>query len=119
MKHVHSRKAWMMVVAVLASAVAVPSAHAAKSIGEIATNLANSFSGTGDAVMMFCWMMAIIIAAASAFKFAAYSREPEREKLSTPFLLLFVAAFFFAIPMVLDTGVKSVWGDEAVKESKH
>lgn len=104
--------------AVLLSTISAP-VFAAQSIGDIANNLANSFTSVGGAVQAFCWVMAFVIGCASAFKFAAYARDTEREKLSTPFLLMFVAALFFAIPMVLDTGVKSVWGDAPVKQSQH
>lgn len=95
------------------------SVFAAQSIGDIANNLAASFTGVGGAVQAFCWVMAFVTGTAAAFKFAAYAKDTDREKISTPFLLLFVAALFFAIPMVLDTGVKSVWGNETVRASSH
>lgn len=109
----------LLIMLATAACLLPPAAFAAASIGDIANNMSNSFSSVGSAVQSFCWVMALVTGAASAFKFAAYAREPDREKISTPFMLLFVAAFFFAIPMVLDTGVASVWGDAPVKESAH
>lgn len=108
-----------LLLSFLVFAGATSCAYAGQSIGDIANNLSNSFSSVGDAVQKFCYVMALIMAAGSAFKFAAYAKEPDREKISTPFLLLFVGAFFFAIPMVLDTGATSVWGSGYVQQSKH
>lgn len=117
-----SKKIFTLISASAGIALAMPqSAFAAGvSFGAIANNFANSFNSVGSAVQTFCWMMAFVIAAAACFKFAAYARDTDREKITTPFLYLFVAALFFAVPMVLDSSVISVWGSNTtITQSSH
>ena len=120
----HALRVLQTMLALTAGILFAPAAFAqtsqGQSIGTIATNLASSFSSVGTAVQTFCWVMSFVIGAASAFKFAAYAKDQDREKISTPFLLLFVAALFFAIPMVLSTGAASVWGNSTtITQSAH
>lgn len=95
-------------------------AVAGQSAGDIANNISNSMTGVGDAIQKFCWVMSFVCGAASCFKFWAYAKDQDREKISTPFLLLLVAALFFAVPMLLDSGASTVWGSNtSINQSKH
>jgi hypothetical protein len=86
-------------------------------VGQIATNMTTGLTSVGDAILAFCGVAAIGVAAAAAFKFYAYSQDTAREKLTTPFIMLGVAALLFAIPMVLLTGSSTIWGSGAQIQS--
>lgn len=106
-------------VAAMTMVTSAQAQQIAPSVGDMANNIAVSFSSVGNAVQSFCWVMAFVTAGAAAFKFAAYAREPDREKISTPFMLLGVAALFFAIPMVIGTSVATLYGTAPVQQSTH
>ena len=87
--------------------------------GNIADNIALSLTSFGNATQTLCWVMSFVTGAGACFKFVAYAKDPDREKVSTPLLMLGVAGIFFAIPMIISSSAQTTFGNTQIQQSVH
>lgn len=81
-----------------------------QSAGQIAANISRSVTDTGRLAETVAYVVAAFLGLGAVFKFKAYNDNPQQTPLKQPIGLLAAAALSAALPMVIDSGVQTMWG---------
>ncbi|MBI1771891.1 MAG: hypothetical protein HYR68_06015 [Burkholderiales bacterium] len=85
-------------------------AQAGTSIGDVAMNASKSINGVQVMIQGACYMAGVALAGGSMFKFKAHKDNPQQTPLSTPIVMLAVAAGLLYLPSLMTTAGQSLWG---------
>lgn len=88
-----------------------------QSIGQIAQNVNSSLYGVTELAYGAAYMLAALFALVALLKFKAHNDNEQQTPLKTPIIFLALAAAFIALPTVLDSGAKTIWGNGVVRQS--
>ncbi|MFZ6776784.1 hypothetical protein ACO0LD_08110 [Undibacterium sp. Ji83W] len=99
----------VLLVPELAFAQTAPAGDA-KSIGDVAMNASKSINGVQVMIQGACYMAGVALAGGSMFKFKAHKDNPQQTPLSTPIVMLAVAAGLLYLPSLMTTAGQSLWG---------
>ncbi|MFZ6711254.1 hypothetical protein [Undibacterium sp. TC9W] len=80
------------------------------SIGDVAMNASKSINGVQVMIQGACYMAGVALAGGSMFKFKAHKDNPQQTPLSTPIVMLAVAAGLLYLPSLMSTAGQSLWG---------
>ncbi|MBC3910753.1 hypothetical protein [Undibacterium umbellatum] len=83
---------------------------ATQSIGDIAMNASKSINGVQVMIQGACYMAGVALAGGSMFKFKAHKDNPQQTPLSTPIVMLAVAAGLLYLPSLMSSAGDSLWG---------
>lgn len=96
------------------SLFAVGSAFAAnQSLGDIATNVTNSFEGFGKLLIAVSYVAGIGFTLAAIFKFKQHKDNPTQIPLGTPIALLVIGIVLVFLPMLFGPAGQTVFGSGA------
>jgi intracellular multiplication protein IcmD len=79
-------------------------------IGDVAMNASKSINGVQVMIQGACYMAGVALAGGSMFKFKAHKDNPQQTPLSTPIVMLAVAAGLLYLPSLMTTAGQSLWG---------
>ncbi|BBB69327.1 hypothetical protein UNDYM_5074 [Undibacterium sp. YM2] len=82
----------------------------AKSIGQVAMTASDSINGVQVMIQGACYMAGVALAGGSMFKFKAHKDNPQQTPLSTPIVMLAVAAGLLYLPSLMSSAGQSLWG---------
>lgn len=85
-------------------------AVAQTSIGDVAMNASKSINGVQVMIQGACYMAGVALAGGSMFKFKAHKDNPQQTPLSTPIVMLAVAAGLLYLPSLMSSAGQSLWG---------
>lgn len=100
------------------SAHAQLSASSGQSAGQIAQNINSSVYGISELAYGISYMLGAVFALVGLLKFKAYNDNEQQTPLKTPIIWLSLAACLIALPTVLDSGAKTIWGNGVVRQSQ-
>lgn len=92
--------------------LAFASASSAQSIGDVALNASKSINGVQVMIQGACYMAGVALAGGSMFKFKAHKDNPQQTPLSTPIVMLAVAAGLLYLPSLMSSAGQSLWGGD-------
>ncbi|MFZ6639478.1 hypothetical protein ACO0LL_07015 [Undibacterium sp. TC4M20W] len=100
----------VLLVPELAFAQTTPTTGGAKSIGQVAMTASDSINGVQVMIQGACYMAGVALAGGSMFKFKAHKDNPQQTPLSTPIVMLAVAAGLLYLPSLMSSAGQSLWG---------
>ena len=100
------------VAVALVPELALAQAAQGQSIGDVAMNASKSINGVQVMIQGACYMAGVALAGGSMFKFKAHKDNPQQTPLSTPIVMLAVAAGLLYLPSLMTSAGQSLWGDD-------
>jgi intracellular multiplication protein IcmD len=82
-------------------------------IGEIASNVTESFQGIGTLMIAISYLAGIGFVLASIFKFKQHKDNPTQIPLGTPLALLVLGIILIFLPMIFAPAGKTIFGEGA------
>ncbi|MCH8621271.1 hypothetical protein [Undibacterium sp. TS12] len=96
--------------------LAFAQATSAQSIGDVAMNASKSINGVQVMIQGACYMAGVALAGGSMFKFKAHKDNPQQTPLSTPIVMLAVAAGLLYLPSLMTSAGQSLWGGKQTSD---
>lgn len=110
MKFTSKQMLFAMLATTLATAEALAAYSGGQSAGQIAGNVSQSIANMGNLAETVAYVAAAFLGLGAVFKFKGYNDNPQQTPLKQPIGWLAAAALSAALPMVIDSGVQTMWG---------